>query len=213
MEKTTTTSGKVPSSPTSGNNRTLIIIVIVAIILILGGILMKRGGLIEKNGAPVPTSIKALMALGIPQQCSFSVRNSDASGESVSNGTVYVSGGKMRADTETRMNTGGMETNMMSHMFSDGEYYYLWSDADRARGIKTKIAEGIPAAEEGAQAQNPPINPEVAMDYRCTAGISDASKLEIPKDVTFTDMNEMMEGMMREVQDGMMPRDMDIPAR
>lgn len=202
--KRSTNGARGAASSTESETRTVIVIITLIVLFLLGGLYTNKRKSQEQfseNGAG-STSIKALMALGVPQKCSFSVKNNDAGGESVSSGMVYVSGGKIRADTETRMNVEGKETNMVGHMFSDGEYYYMWSDADPTRGIKTKITEGIPAAG-GEPAQNPPINPEVAMDYRCSAKISDASKLEIPNGVTFVDMNEMMGGMMQN-QNGVM---------
>lgn len=191
MEENITTNGGAAASPKSGN-KTLIIIIAVVVLLLLGGILMKSG---KNNGSESPTSLKALMALGVPQQCTFSVQNEDASGVSESTGEVYLSGNKMRVDTETSMTAGGKSTRMASHMISDGEYYYMWSDEDRTRGIKIKMTEGMMKPQEGQNQVKPAVDTEADMNYHCSPKTPNSSLLELPGDVTFMDMNDMMKGV------------------
>jgi hypothetical protein len=192
MEENTTTGGGAATSPKLGN-KAIITIVAVVVLLLLGGILMKVG---KNGGDESPTSLKALMALGVPQQCSFSVKNESAGGTNESTGNVYLSGNKMRVDTETSMTAGGKNTRMSSHMISDGEYYYMWSDTDRTRGIKMKMTEGATKASDGQNQIKPAIDTEAAMSYHCSPKIPNSSLLEIPRDVTFMDTSEMMKGVM-----------------
>jgi hypothetical protein len=198
MEETTNTAGGATPSPKSGN-KTIIIVVVILLILIVGGFLMRGGkaGQSLLGGNNAPTSLKALMALGVPQQCTFSVKNEGANGSNESTGTVYLSGNKMRMDTESHMNMAGKETLVTSHMISDGEYYYMWSDQD-TRGMKIKMTEGMMNGAEAQNQQKPLVDPDTSMDYRCSPGLPDSSKLEAPKDITFMDMNEMMGGIWNE---------------
>lgn len=209
MEETTNaTGGAAPSpKPEGAGNKNMYIIIGVVILLLFGFLSMKGekpgAQLLGESGKSMPTSLKALMALGVPQQCTFNVKNESSNGTNESSGEVYLSGNKMRMDTESHMMMGGKDVIMGSHMLSDGEFYYMWSDEDKTHGMKMKMTDEMMKGAEGQNQQKPPVDPDMAMDYKCTPSVSDASKLEVPKDITFMDMNEMMNGMMKDMPAGM----------
>ncbi len=117
---------------------------------------------------------------------------SNTTANSESNGTVYVGQGKMRGDFTSV--TKSPDMTIESHMISDGEYIYTWSDA-MAQGVKIPVASanmsGQPNAPKSEQVEM--YNADVA--YTCDSWRADESQFEIPPSVTFVDMSTMLQGM------------------
>ncbi len=131
-------------------------------------------------------SMKELMSRA-SSKCTVS--NSTANSES--NGTVYVGQGKMRGDFTSV--TKSPDMTIESHMISDGDFIYTWSDA-MAQGVKIPVASanmsGQPNAPKSEQVEL--YNAEVA--YDCEPWRVDETQFEIPSSVTFVDMSTMMQG-------------------
>ncbi len=133
-------------------------------------------------------SIKDLMAFKGNQQCTF------ADTEGGSSGTVYVGGGKMRGDFESVSDA----TTINSHMISDAEYVYVWTDGQTS-GFKMLISD-MEKMNESADTTTPKtVDVDKRLDYDCSSWSVDNTKFTAPTNVKFTDtgamMNEAMEGM------------------
>lgn len=89
-----------------------------------------------------------------------------------SQGTVYVSGNKMRAD----FTVSGYE----AHMISDGSYSYSWSSA-APQGVKAKVTQGASAAPTSGQG----VDTNTAYSYNCAPATADAALFVPPTSVNF----------------------------
>jgi hypothetical protein len=133
-------------------------------------------------------TLKDLMAQG-SSKCT--VTNTVANSEST--GTVYIGDGKMRGDFTTVTTNPAMTVE--SHMISDGEMIYTWSN-QMPQGIKMSVsATAAPNADAAANAQVDMYNAQV--NYDCDSWNVDASQFEVPATVEFMDMNQMMQGAMK----------------
>lgn len=119
------------------------------------------------------TSIKGLLASGRSLKCTFA----DVTEAATTNGTVYVSGGKMRGDFSAAVDEVG---TMHSHMISDGEYMHVWMDTMK-QGFKMKVS-GTTTTQTS---QAPDINKE--LKYECNPWSADASLFALPAHITFSE--------------------------
>jgi len=139
-------------------------------------------------------SLSGMLALGQSQTCTFS----DSSNGTESNGTVYMSGGKMRGDF-TSSARGQIET---THMISDGKESRIWIDG-QADGYLMKMPENTdttaspdtPISSDGTTQMPIDMNDD-ASNYNCTSWRTDASVFVPPANVDFISMEDMMKGMM-----------------
>ncbi len=168
---------------------TKIILVIGLLILIGGGIFF----LTKKSSSPVTTTgnqtgnaiegtLKSLLTGGKSVKCTFTNQVEGATSE----GTVYVAGEKMRGDFKT--NTQGASSN--SHMIVDSQFSYIWTDESN-QGFKFPVgSEASPGtqgtADEGASANNQPINLDEKVNYSCQDWSTDNSLFTLPSNVTFS---------------------------
>lgn len=120
-------------------------------------------------------SMKDLLAANKNQTCTFS--GVEQGGEY--NGTVYLAGKKMRTDSNVKINN----SELASHMISDGVVGYMWMDGE-TRGFKIAL--------ESEQAANPGQGGSVDFNknynYSCKDWSPDNSKFELPSGVTFNEM-------------------------
>lgn len=149
------------------------------------------GELTTENGAPQQAtntgtgkSLTELIGLGAAQKCTFD----DAVTGGQASGTTYVGDGKVRTDFAAQQ--GGQP--VVGHSIIDGEFSYTWIDGMKD-GFKVSIAAGAqqPGATDGAQG----IDMQAKLDYRCEPWTFDVSKFKLPTNVTFRDMQAMMQGM------------------
>lgn len=148
---------------------------------------------VNRTGAPGPNhdnspaasqaSLKELFAQGKSQKCTFAhaVNNTN------SNGTVYMSSGKMRGDFSSSVSQG---TPIDSHMIVDGTTAYVWSGT-MTKGLKMDFSA---IANQGAsdQAGSGSVNPDQRLDYSCSNWNPEQSRFALPAGVEFTDMAAMM---------------------
>ena len=112
-------------------------------------------------------------------------------------GTIDVSGKKMRGDFNMMVDS---TKEYKSSMIQDGEYAYMWSDADK-KGTKFKVA-GLPSPSPTATSKSSTVDVNQEVDLKCSSWGVDPSKFVVPTDVEFTDMSAMMDKMQE--QSGMM---------
>ena len=177
------------------NNK--IIIGIIIVILIVLGFFVFRGNdsgdensevasdneSVSNNEAEIERgekSIRELMASGSAVKCDYSYADEGLASE----GTMYASEGKMRANFTSQ--TDGQ--NIKSNMISDGEYFYTWADGSTS-GFKMKV-EADAAAETDTDQNQADLDQKV--DYECERWSEDGSMFNPPGSVTFSDYSQMM---------------------
>lgn len=155
---------------------------LVAVVVLAGGVY-----LLMRNSAPANTSestqttntnstqggtfsgsMQDLAARGGEWKCTVA---SNTNG-TASQGTVYVSGNKMRAD----FTVSGYE----AHMISDGSYSYSWSSA-APQGVKVKVAQGASAGPASGQG----VDTNTAYSYNCAPATAEAALFVPPTTVNF----------------------------
>lgn len=134
-------------------------------------------------------SISELLKSGKSQKCTYVM----TSGENQSEVTLYISGDKFRQDIEIKDQNG----SILSHMVSDGEWYYSWSTMMKD-GSKFKISDMEEMAAENQQNFNGQNQGTIAdldekFEYKCSSWIKDNSLLTPPKDVNFIDQTKILE--------------------
>ncbi|PIR79973.1 MAG: hypothetical protein COU25_02385, partial [Candidatus Levybacteria bacterium CG10_big_fil_rev_8_21_14_0_10_35_13] len=130
------------------------------------------------------SSLLDLVTSGKTTQCNFSVQSEAGTTE----GTVYISGEKMRGDIETTTENG--KTTQM-YMIRDGDMYYMWG-GELPGGIKMTF--DVDELKTNTQA-NQYVDLNSKTDYSCSDWAADASKFTPPPNVKFTDLSSMMEGV------------------
>jgi hypothetical protein len=170
-------------------NKKLGVIIVIIVLLLLGGgaFVMSHKSVAPKETTSLPPanpietkaeatgtlgSLKSLLTSTVPQTCTFASQK-----EATTNGTIYISGGKLRGDF-TSTNEG---QTINGHMLVETGYSYVWTDLVK-RGMKVAITEG--QTSENTNTQGMDLNQ--AVSYSCKPWIADASKFSLPTDVTFT---------------------------
>jgi type II secretory pathway pseudopilin PulG len=167
------------------------VVVIVAILAVVGG----GAYYSSKNKAEVQTdnsisatssaeiSIKDL--LGKNLMCTFS---SDENG-TVSEGTTYIAGNKIRVDAVTKQ---GDKVVTESHMIKNDvdSYTYVWASmgAGAGQGAKIKVDANM-EVQNNTQAS---VDWNKKLNYKCDDWNPDQSRFTLPANVTFTDLSAMM---------------------
>lgn len=119
-------------------------------------------------------SLKGLLSSKTPQKCTFK-------DETGNEGTVYVSGGKMKGDFTSTID--GKTT--MTHVIVDGSTMYGWTDG-QTTGYKFAFdPEDVEEAKE--QAESIDLNKEV--DYNCSPWIVAGNTFTPPSNVNFQDFS------------------------
>jgi len=170
-------------------NKKLGVIIVIIILLLLGGgaFVMSHKSTKPTVSTTLPTaiptettaaantgtlgSLKSLMTSAIPQTCTFTSQK-----QATTNGTIYISGGKLRGDF-TSTNQG---QTINGHMLVDSGYSYIWTDLNK-RGMKVAVTEGQTSGSTTSQGMD--LNQ--AVSYTCKPWVPDASKFTLPTDITF----------------------------
>lgn len=122
-------------------------------------------------------SIESLLKAGKDVKCDITYLDGSGSG------VVYVADNKVSGEFNIK-STEGIETE--SYMIQDGQYGYIWSGT---QGTKIKV-DATAASPTGNQQQNADLSKEV--DLNCSAWSADSSKFEVPQDVQFTDLSQLV---------------------
>jgi hypothetical protein len=131
-------------------------------------------------------SMEDLMGRGIPLKCTYEELGDDGVlGEVI----IYVANDKMHTEMDIEA-MGGEGENMKMDMIIDGDWVYIWNDL-QAEGMKMKTTEMQGYEDLGEDQEVTDLEEEVNM--KCRPWIKDSSKFEIPTEVVFNDMTQMME--------------------
>ena len=168
-------------------NKTIIGAVIAIVVIAGAGYWFthkQSGGAMMTQSPAVPggmMSMKDLVASGVSQKCDFSEP------ESGTGGTVYIAGGKVRADFTSKSQAG----TIGGHMISDGTVVNTWMDG-MTQGFKSSFTMTQTASSTAAPHKG--LDPNKKTNYTCTPWSADASMFALPSGITFTDMSAMMQG-------------------
>ena len=169
-------------------NKGIIIAIGIVLLLGVGYFLMKsRGSAPLRQGSAGQTetssgmkSLKDLLSAGIAQKCTYSTTDDSGTSE----GTTFISGGKMRGNFS--MMASGKTTK--SHMISDGKTSWIWTDGETT-GFKMMVEE---TSEESSIEGGTDWDQKV--DYKCSPWVTDGSYFTPPSNVEFTDFSELLKG-------------------
>lgn len=140
---------------------------------------MMEGG--EEESRMGSGTFMDLMRLGGSFECKVSSEDPNA----VSNGTVYVSGEKIRGDFTSTVDGAAYD----SHFINAEGYIYTWSSA-MPQGMKM-ANKGMMEGEGPGKAEAPQsFDPSVKVDYECHPWIANSGKFSPPSDVTFMDFTQ-----------------------
>lgn len=129
----------------------------------------------EGNNAQMQ-SLVDLFTVGKNQKCEFS----DGAGNS---GQVYIANGKMRGDFSAVLAQG----NVTSHMIVEDKVANIWIDG-QSQGIKMEFQGTSEVTKQGAQN----FDWDEKTNYNCTAWSVDASLFVLPKDITFSSIEDLI---------------------
>ncbi|MDO8514239.1 MAG: hypothetical protein Q7S50_01715 [bacterium] len=165
------------------NSNLLIGLVVGAVVVVGGGYYLLSGGsapATDTTGAQAGKfkgSLAEMAARGGSWKCTVD----SSTGQSVSSGVTYASGGKVRADFKTSVSGYGA---VESHMMADGQYVYTWSSV-MPQGIKTKMTAGATAGGSAGTASGQSADADQSYSYDCQPWTADASLFVLPASVTF----------------------------
>ena len=131
-------------------------------------------------------SIQDLIAGGKSRKCTY--EQFDENGEVQSEGIIYTADNKVH--TEIRIDDIEEDITEMD-MIINGDWAYIWTKT-QANGMKMKVSDLEGGEDFDANADTTDLETEI--DMKCRLWIKDSSKFEVPTDVKFIDMIEMMEG-------------------
>ncbi|MDO8574256.1 MAG: hypothetical protein Q7R86_01355 [bacterium] len=167
----------------SGGMNWKLVVGIIVVVVIIGAIVFGMGG---GSGDDTDTentsSLVALLGMEGAQKCTVTSQTDS----SESSGQVYIANGMMRG---TFTSTAAGQT-VQSNMVVKDNVSYVWMDAS---------TEGLMMAFNTAPA---PSENETAIDvnqeysYNCEDWSADESVFELPSEVTFLDLAQVIEGQM-----------------
>jgi hypothetical protein len=178
-----------------GNKLGLIIIAVI-VLLLAGWYFLKSSNKTELKSSTQnkqtaaaensPMSLKELM-MGKTQKCEVGLDSQNTQTQ----GTVYISGGKMRGDFKSQVN-GKTE---ITHMINDGKTQFVWTEGSSEMAFKISLEALQQNSQDTTQAQNQTFDLETKRDYNCTSWTEDSSSFSVPTNIKFTDYSEMMKSV------------------
>jgi hypothetical protein len=165
------------------------LLLVSAAVLLLAASCSKKTA--QTNTPPAPQastqqtdkSFRDFLAMGTPQKCDTSF----TSGNTASQGTMYVANGKMRGDFNAQVSGQTVAT----HIIVSNSVTYTWLD-NSSTGYK--VAANSQATSTSNSTHAPDLNQKVTTS--CQPWTEDDSVFNLPTGVTFSDVNSMNPGMM-----------------
>lgn len=166
------------------------LLIVVAALVVAGVVWWQfkpKGTTISTQNEEFSGTLAQAMKLGVPMKCVW--QTNDGSGES------FVKGEDMFLKTTMQGKNG--------YMIKKGDCIWSWDDSQK-QGIK--ICQEATEAEADDEAWTPETanfkaeGVDWSVEYKCRPDIFGADKLELPSDITFTDLAEMMKGFAPGVQ-------------
>lgn len=168
----------------------IIIGAVIIIAIAAAGFILTRSSnpptssLVNQQSSSGPTTLKSLLALGQNQKCTYEFTD-DITGNT--QGTIYISGGKMRSDYTFTARDG---QNYQGSTINDSTYIYSWSTVSN-QGSKFAINET--ESVESNDKTTKGVNPDEELNYKCGPWAADSSVFNPPSNIQFTDSTSMMQ--------------------
>ncbi len=167
------------------NSKIIGVILALIILLLAGGayFLSQNKSSTQTNQSVTPTkaegkssSLLNLLTQGGNQRCSFKSSTSKTSTE----GTVYISGGKIRGDFKTTIEGKVQEMSMIRN----GDMNYIWGPS-LPTGIKMKVSlEDLSKNQQAGQF----VNTNEKLNYNCMPWSTDSSLFTPPANIKFSEL-------------------------
>ena len=160
-----------------------LIIFVVVVLVIVGGYFVLSGGAKIENeklwdvSEEQSSGKKMAFSDFLKQGGAYKCEITQNIGEVENNGTMYINGKNLRGEYSTMAE--GMKID--SSFISLGGYAYTWSSMTPGMGFKMKTEENDTDYTEAWDSS------EVG-DYNCENWVVDAEKFEVPKDITFQEI-------------------------
>lgn len=144
----------------------------------------------EKNSST--STLMGLLADGKTTKCTFNVDGENGQ----SNGTVYISGNKARADFTVKVDN----KNTTTYMIKDSDTFYMWGDSLKT-GIKMVMSLDEMTQNLQDNQDYAGIDPKQEIDYKCTSWTLDNTKFTPPTTIKFVSFDNMVpSGIMDKVK-------------
>lgn len=159
---------------------TKVLVGVVAIIIIGASAYMVwgrggTGGYGPTSTVPVgggSQSIQQLVAIGNPVTCTFSTTTANGA----ESGTIYIANGMVAGDFTATAPSGGA---IDAHMIMRDQTNYTWTSAS-TQGFKSTVS-----ASSTSSSQSQGVDYSAQMNYSCQAWNADASKFNLPANISF----------------------------
>ena len=144
----------------------------------------------EPETMTISSSFEGLMKGGKSLACTFSSVDEKEGTSQI--GEYFVDGAKSKFRTEFESTSKAGE-KVKSYIIADGQYAYSWSSASPKMGYKMSFSslETVSAGADGQEAGDL----DQTIKFNCRNWSVDSSKFDLPADVKFTDMDEMMKSL------------------
>ncbi|MDQ5962566.1 MAG: hypothetical protein QG653_373 [Patescibacteria group bacterium] len=139
--------------------------------------------LLPKQETDRKGSLKEIFARGGSQKCTYTIIENGIT----SSATIYLSGEKMRVDSQTTTN--GKAEN--ARMLLTNNIMYVWGDG-MPQGIKMPIPDANTPTSQNTQGTVQMVDLDKEMNYSCSPWSADASYFTPPTNIKFMDMSQMM---------------------
>ena len=166
-----------------------LIILIILVAVVVGGYFVfggnkevkneELGDISEEQSSEKKMAFSQFLKQGGAYKCEVKQSMSDFE----NSGTMYVNGQTLRGEFSTVAEGVKMDSSFISR---DG-YTYTWSSMTPGMGFKIK-AEAETSNEGADVNETYAWSAEQIGDYNCKNWVVDASKFEIPKDITFQEI-------------------------
>ncbi len=143
----------------------------------------------QRATAKKGNTLRDLLALGQSQKCTYS---STIEG-TTSDGTMYISGAKMRGDFATKTTVNGTTVSTESHMITDGKEMRMWTEGESMGILMENIDAQTDTKNPNTPVKNDMVDLDTDMNYNCEPWTARSSFFEAPGTVTFHSMTDMMQ--------------------
>lgn len=133
---------------------------------------------------PFRGGVQAALALGVPMKCTYQDDNVEYEG--------MVKGKKFKGDVKSEQG--------LAHIIVDNDCTYMWGDQLGQQGLKfcqteeeRQEMEDLANQEDSSQANDDSNQPEMPDNLVCYPAAVADSEFDLPQDVTFMSMDEMMQ--------------------
>lgn len=154
--------------------------------LVLGGVIWfatqkAPSSPVATNNATNQSSLRSLLAMPMPQQCTF--ESADSSG------TVYIAGSQMSGDFTSSISG----QSQLAHTIIKNNQMYLWMEGESEGMVMDMPAEDKKVT--GSATTSSALDLDENVKYDCKSWTVVQSKFQTPSNVKFSNLSEMMKSL------------------